>query len=57
MPVGKSRNSSMDFRPHGYDAWVAGLDQKIPYDLGPLARGEAVRTFNWIDLTGFVVHH
>jgi hypothetical protein len=42
MPGGKSRNSSMDFRSHGYEAWVAGLDQKIPYDLGPLRRGEAV---------------
>ncbi|KAL1962382.1 hypothetical protein VTN77DRAFT_9721 [Rasamsonia byssochlamydoides] len=42
MP-GKLRSpSSMDVRVHEYEAWVAGLDQKIPYDLGPLSRGEVI---------------
>jgi hypothetical protein len=43
MP-GRPERSSMDGpQAHGYDAWVAGLHQKIPYDLGPLARGDPVR--------------
>lgn len=27
---------------HGLDAWVAGLDQKIPYDITPLLRGDPI---------------
>lgn len=52
MP-GKSRSPSVEMRNHEYEAWVAGLDQKIPYDLGPLVRGEAVRTLT--GLTGLAV--
>ena len=26
-------------------AWIAGLDQKVVYDMGPLARGEQVRNY------------
>lgn len=45
---GRSRASSMDNRfapvspPPLPGAWIAGLDQKVLYDLGPLARGEQV---------------
>jgi hypothetical protein len=27
---------------HGFDAWIAGLEQKIPYDLEALTRGDRV---------------
>lgn len=27
---------------HGFDAWIAGLEQKIPYDLEALTRGDQV---------------
>lgn len=46
---GRARASSMDTRsmptspPPVPSAWIAGLDQKVVYDLGPLARGEQVR--------------
>ncbi|KAA8651643.1 hypothetical protein EYZ11_003910 [Aspergillus tanneri] len=43
---GRARASSVDTRPSANSqlpsAWIAGLDQKILYDLGPLARGEQV---------------
>lgn len=45
---GRARASSMDNRfapnspPPLPGAWIAGLDQKVVYDLGPLARGEQV---------------
>lgn len=48
MP-GRTRASSVDNRPSVpmpadvSTAWVAGLEQKVVYDLGPLARGEPVR--------------
>jgi hypothetical protein len=43
--IGKPEDGSMGSPlAHGYDAWVAGLDQKIPYDLEPLVRGEPVRS-------------
>lgn len=38
----KSRSTSIDARAMGFSAWVAGLEQKIPYDLGALTRGEPV---------------
>lgn len=44
MP-GRSRASSVDKRvaqPLLPSAWIAGLDQKVLYDLGPLSRGEQV---------------
>lgn len=44
MP-GRSRASSMERRPAPPmlpSAWIAGLDQKVVYDLGPLSRGEQV---------------
>ncbi|KAL1998124.1 hypothetical protein VTN02DRAFT_6820 [Thermoascus thermophilus] len=48
MP-GRSRASSVDHRANHAgsqmpSAWVAGLDQKVPYDIGPLLRGEPVRS-------------
>jgi hypothetical protein len=42
----RSRASSVDKRPAAAaspSAWIAGLDQKVMYDLGPLLRGEQVR--------------
>ncbi|KAJ5551730.1 hypothetical protein N7461_006428 [Penicillium sp. DV-2018c] len=48
MP-GRSRASSMDKRsnpppsPMLPAAWIAGLDQKVVYDLGPLSRGEQIQ--------------
>lgn len=42
----RSRASSVDKRPAAAtapSAWIAGLDQKVVYDLGPLLRGEQVR--------------
>lgn len=30
---------------NAFDAWVAGLDQKITYDLGRLMQGEQVSYF------------
>lgn len=48
MP-GRSRANSVEKRasmmpmPQLPGAWIAGLDQKIVYDLGPLSRGEQVR--------------
>lgn len=43
MP-GRARASSMDVRssPQLPSAWIAGLEHKVPYDLGPLGRGEQV---------------
>ncbi|KAJ9196000.1 hypothetical protein DTO166G4_477 [Paecilomyces variotii] len=47
MP-GRTRASSVDNRPSVpmpadvSTAWVAGLEQKVVYDLGPLARGEPI---------------
>lgn len=44
MP-GRSRASSVDKRAPPQllpSAWIAGLDQKVLYDLGPLSRGEQV---------------
>ncbi|KAJ6145634.1 hypothetical protein N7470_009529 [Penicillium chermesinum] len=41
----RSRASSVDMRrpPQNLPAaWIAGLDQKIVYDLGPLSRGERI---------------
>lgn len=41
----RSRASSVDMRrppPNLPAAWIAGLDQKVVYDLGPLSRGEQV---------------
>jgi hypothetical protein len=46
MP-GRSRASSIDKRPLAPQlpaAWIAGLDQKVVYDLSPLSRGEQVRS-------------
>lgn len=45
MP-GRSRASSVDKRPTPLlpAAWIAGLDQKVVYDLGPLSSGEQVCT-------------
>lgn len=45
MP-GRARASSVDVRPPQPQlpsAWIAGLEHKILYDLGPLGRGEQVR--------------
>ncbi|KAK4866450.1 hypothetical protein LT330_008382 [Penicillium expansum] len=44
MP-GRSRASSIDKRPTPMlpAAWIAGLDQKVVYDLGPLSRGEQIQ--------------
>lgn len=45
----RSRASSVDKRPPQPmmpGAWIAGLDQKVVYDLGPLSRGEQVRNTN-----------
>ena len=42
---GRSRASSVDKRVPAASlpaAWIAGLDQKVAYDLGPLSRGEQV---------------
>ncbi|KAJ5753214.1 hypothetical protein N7520_010131 [Penicillium odoratum] len=42
---GRSRASSVDKRPAAAtapSAWIAGLDQKVVYDLGPLLRGEQI---------------
>jgi hypothetical protein len=44
---GRARASSVDARPQNTtsqmpSAWIAGLDQKILYDVGPLVRGEQV---------------
>ncbi|KAJ5292017.1 hypothetical protein N7478_001268 [Penicillium angulare] len=42
----RSRASSMDKRPLAPllpSAWIAGLDQKVVYDLGPLIRGEQIQ--------------
>ncbi|KAI9932053.1 hypothetical protein ASPWEDRAFT_112044 [Aspergillus wentii DTO 134E9] len=45
---GRQRASSVDTRsmisptPQQPSAWIAGLEQKIPYDLEPLSRGEHV---------------
>lgn len=42
----RSRAGSMDRRvppPMLPGAWIAGLDQKVIYDMGPLSRGEQVR--------------
>lgn len=42
---GRSRASSVDKRPPQPmlpAAWIAGLDQKVIYDMGPLSRGEQV---------------
>lgn len=36
--------SPMEARSANPDAWIAGLNEKVPYDLGPLVRGEPVRT-------------
>jgi hypothetical protein len=49
MP-GRSRASSIDKRPTPMlpAAWIAGLDQKVVYDLGPLSRGEQVRNIEWM---------
>lgn len=44
MP-GRSRASSVDTRqimPNTCSAWVAGLEQKVVYDLGPLVKGQQV---------------
>lgn len=41
-----SPDPSEESQNHGFDAWVAGLDQKIPYDLTPLVRGERVSCYN-----------
>ncbi|KAJ5987578.1 hypothetical protein N7451_011943 [Penicillium sp. IBT 35674x] len=41
----RSRASSVDKRPAAAtapSAWIAGLDQKVVYDLGPLLRGEQI---------------
>jgi hypothetical protein len=43
--AGRSRASSVDKRPPAPSlpgAWIAGLDQKVVYDMGPLARGDQV---------------
>ncbi|KAJ5578445.1 uncharacterized protein N7459_007409 [Penicillium hispanicum] len=43
--VGRSRASSVDRRVPAQmlpGAWIAGLDQKVVYDLGPLSRGEQI---------------
>jgi hypothetical protein len=43
--AGRSRASSVDKRPPAPtlpSAWIAGLDQKVVYDMGPLTRGEQV---------------
>ena len=44
MP-GRARASSIDVRssPQLPSAWIAGLEHKILYDMGPLGRGEQVR--------------
>jgi hypothetical protein len=44
--MGRSRASSVDKRmptPVLPSAWIAGLDQKVAYDMEPLARGGQVR--------------
>ncbi|KAL2847908.1 hypothetical protein BJX68DRAFT_239044 [Aspergillus pseudodeflectus] len=43
MP-GRARASSIDARasPQLPGAWIAGLEHKIPYDMGPLGRGEQI---------------
>lgn len=43
--AGRSRASSVDKRPPAPtlpSAWIAGLDQKVVYDMGPLTRGDQV---------------
>ncbi|KAJ5682663.1 hypothetical protein N7462_005828 [Penicillium macrosclerotiorum] len=44
--VGRSRANSIDKRtpttPVVPTAWIAGLDQKVVYDVGPLSRGEQI---------------
>ena len=45
MPGGWSRPESMTVepaKPAVPNAWIAGLDQKLPYDLGPLSKGEQI---------------
>lgn len=44
--TGRSRASSIDKRPTPMlpAAWIAGLDQKVVYDLSPLSRGDQVRS-------------
>lgn len=34
--------ASNQYDLNAFDAWVAGLDQKIPYDLARLMQGEQV---------------
>ncbi|KAL2838028.1 hypothetical protein BJY01DRAFT_220326 [Aspergillus pseudoustus] len=44
MP-GRARTSSIDARAAPQQlpgAWIAGLEHKIPYDMGPLGRGEQI---------------
>ncbi|KAL4787444.1 hypothetical protein BJX76DRAFT_318624 [Aspergillus varians] len=43
MP-GRARASSVDVRPNTQlpSAWIAGLEHKILYDMGPLGRGEQI---------------
>ncbi|KAJ5167206.1 uncharacterized protein N7482_005987 [Penicillium canariense] len=43
--MGRSRASSVDKRvptPAIPSAWIAGLEQKVVYDMGPLSRGEQI---------------
>ncbi|KAL2820682.1 hypothetical protein BJX63DRAFT_280405 [Aspergillus granulosus] len=50
MP-GRARASSMDARANAQQlpgAWIAGLEHKIPYDMGPLGRGEQIAEL-WTD--------
>lgn len=50
--MGRSRASSVDKRiptPSLPSAWIAGLDQKVLYDLEPLARGGQVREWKRLD--------
>lgn len=45
--AGRSRANSIDTRPPPPalpGAWIAGLDQKVVYDMSPLSRGERVRS-------------
>lgn len=56
MP-GRARASSVDVRsiPQLPGAWIAGLEHKILYDLGPLGRGEQVRKLQ-LGFTKFRMH-
>ncbi|KAL2799693.1 hypothetical protein BJX66DRAFT_292447 [Aspergillus keveii] len=50
MP-GRARASSIDARASPQQlpgAWIAGLEHKIPYDMGPLGRGEQINEL-WND--------